>query len=113
MIKKKELNFPVFSLDYAGYANEFLVGGGIYSMLIKGGGQSKAGIKNSVILYQIVNLDANLMSEFKFNASDDVPTCISSHPTKSCFIAAANCSKELIEKGENKNARFFNIKENT
>jgi prolactin regulatory element-binding protein len=101
ILKQHTTGFPVFCVTAAGNNNEFLIGGG--------GGATKAGVKNSVILFRVDSMTLELLpvSEYLFSKQDDGCMSIASHPLKRVFIAGVN--GPLMEKGENQNARFFYI----
>ena len=69
--------------------NEFLVGGG--------GGATRAGVKNSVILFEITrDSSLKLKSEFVFGANDDACMNLAAHPVDKVFIAGVNSSEQVI-----------------
>ncbi|KAJ2992678.1 hypothetical protein HDV02_002904 [Globomyces sp. JEL0801] len=100
------IGFPVFSVVCAGNNNEFLVGGG--------GGGTKAGVKNSVMLFKVdpITLELSLSSEFKFSRDDDGCMSIAAHPLKRVFVCGVNGPADDIKKGVNQNARSFRIQNN-
>ncbi|KAJ3257552.1 hypothetical protein HK103_004461 [Boothiomyces macroporosus] len=89
------VGFPVFTVTNAGNNSEFLVGGG--------GGGTKVNSK----------LELEIVSEHVFDKTDDGCMTVAAHPTKRAFIAGVNKSAEEIKKGNNINARFFLLQNNS
>jgi prolactin regulatory element-binding protein len=99
--KKHSLGWPVFSLAFTP-SNELLVGGG--------GGSSRAGINNLVVLFSD---KMEVINDYMFGNLDDGCMSLSVHPKvrvitqEKAFIAGVNHSEDLIEKNQNLNLRIF------
>ncbi|KAJ3327742.1 hypothetical protein HDU76_011222 [Blyttiomyces sp. JEL0837] len=104
--KSHTMGFPVFAIAFAPKKPRLVVGGG--------GGASKSGVKNSVIVYELneSTLDINMMASYYMSPIDDSCQSIAVHPKEKTIVIGANSSEELIEKKMNANCRIFTLKEN-
>lgn len=65
--------FPVYTISRTNVEDEFLVGGG--------GGASRAGIRNTVVLCQFPGLKFKEIADFNFQKDDDCCTSLAVHPS--------------------------------
>ena len=86
--KSQITGFPVFTVVCAS-DNEFLIGGG--------GGATKAGVKNTVMLIDIKDSEIKVKADYVFPAIDDACMNLAVHPIRKTLIAGVNSSEEIIK----------------
>ncbi|KAI8905951.1 quinon protein alcohol dehydrogenase-like superfamily [Gorgonomyces haynaldii] len=101
MKTQKSVGWPVFSLSFTPSQDTLLVGGG--------GGATKAGVKNALVLFKIVDHQLHEQSEHLFSSDGDGCMSIALHPKDKCLVAGVNGSTQEIEQGTNLNCKSFVI----
>ncbi|KAI8819111.1 WD40-repeat-containing domain protein [Fimicolochytrium jonesii] len=99
--KKTTLGFPVFAVTWTPSRHRVTIGGG--------GGPTKAGVKNAMILYDVDpnTLDVKPVTEQLFGKKDDGCMSIAVHPKEKAFVAGVNSPEEQMKAGQNENCRVF------
>ncbi|KAJ1340959.1 hypothetical protein BSLG_004432 [Batrachochytrium salamandrivorans] len=102
MHRSHTVAFPAFSVALPS-PTKLLIGGG--------GGATKAGIKNAVIMAEIQEHDLGLkhLFEHRFEKDDDGCMNIAVHPKEKAFVAAVNSPERTILSGNNRNCRAFRL----
>ncbi|KAH9262006.1 hypothetical protein BASA82_000923 [Batrachochytrium salamandrivorans] len=103
MHRSHTVAFPAFSVAFTPSPTKLLIGGG--------GGATKAGIKNAVIMAEIQEHDLGLkhLFEHRFEKDDDGCMNIAVHPKEKAFVAAVNSPERTILSGNNRNCRAFRL----
>ena len=97
--KSFSIPFPLFSISCS--EDLIIVGGG--------GGQSKNGVENKILVFTLQNGDLYLNYEYKISDSEDGCMSLALHPFKQALIAGINENTEAVKEGKSKACRFFLI----
>ncbi|KAI9088720.1 quinon protein alcohol dehydrogenase-like superfamily [Phlyctochytrium arcticum] len=102
--KTFSVGFPVYSVAFTPKKPRVVVGGG--------GGATKAGVKNAMMLYDInpLTLELTPVAEHKFGTDEDGCMSVAVHPKEKVFVAGVNSPLETVKAGNNKNCRIFHFK---
>lgn len=106
MAKRRRANvgWPVFSVCFTPNEDLVLVGGG--------GGATKAGVKNTINLFKITNLELSSVSEHLFSPREDGCMSLCVHSRDKVILAGVNSSEDEIKLGNNQNLRILTIENN-
>ncbi|KAJ3047916.1 hypothetical protein HK097_011043 [Rhizophlyctis rosea] len=101
--KQHELGFPIFAVAFGPKKARLIVGGG--------GGATRAGIKNTVIVYDLDErtLDLKELAEYQFDKQDDGCMSIGVNPREKTLATAVNSPEADIRAGNNKNVRLLQL----
>jgi prolactin regulatory element-binding protein len=101
------MGFPVFSLACCSNGKSRVCVGG-------GGGATKAGVKNTFVLFQLDEDQGTLklIAEKEFSKSDDGCMSLALHPHSKIIAAGVNCPEAIMKEGKNLNCRIYTLKSN-
>ncbi|KAJ3047932.1 hypothetical protein HK097_011036 [Rhizophlyctis rosea] len=102
--KKHDLGFPIFAVAFGPKKPRLIVGGG--------GGATRAGIKNSLIIYDLDEhtLDLKELAEHQFDKQDDGCMSIGVNSREKILAAAVNSPEADVKAGKNQNLRVLLLK---
>ncbi|KNC99154.1 uncharacterized protein SPPG_05411 [Spizellomyces punctatus DAOM BR117] len=102
--KQINIGFPIFAVGFTPKKPRIVIGGG--------GGATRAGVKNAMILYDLnpLTLDMTPVAEHQFGKKDDGCMSIAVHPKEKAFVAGVNSPEDQVAEGRNENCRVFHLK---
>ncbi|KAI8917521.1 WD40-repeat-containing domain protein [Powellomyces hirtus] len=102
--KQTTIGFPVFAVTFTPNKPRLLLGGG--------GGATRAGVKNAMIMYDLDphTLELKPVAEQLFGKQDDGCMSIAIHPKDKIFVAGVNSPEDQVAAGNNLNCRVFIFK---
>ncbi|KAI7865622.1 quinon protein alcohol dehydrogenase-like superfamily [Spinellus fusiger] len=96
------IGIPVFGVGFTS-RNQLVVGGG--------GGESRSGVKNRLICYNVDARRKDLEEEaaYELSVNEDAPMCLAAHPSALDIVAGINTSRKMILEGDNQHCRMFTL----
>ncbi|CDH53313.1 prolactin regulatory element-binding protein [Lichtheimia corymbifera JMRC:FSU:9682] len=96
-IRSLKVDFPVYGLDFTIDDRIVAVGGG--------GSSSRSGVKNKIVAFRL----GHGRIELDLPRDQDCPMSVACHPTLPLIAAGINDNDTVIENGENRSCRLFEL----
>ncbi|KAJ3023010.1 hypothetical protein HKX48_004633 [Thoreauomyces humboldtii] len=99
--RQTTVGFPIFAVTFTPNKPQLMIGGG--------GGATRAGVKNAMIMYELdaQTLELQPIAEHRFGKQDDGCMSIAIHPREKYLVAGVNSPEDLVKSGDNRNCRVF------